>query len=131
MSILYRDVDFHGMTVQQINRDYFYSFQEGYFCSVVMKVDYYSDIVIGIRNHITDSLMIVIRECFSDICCEVSVAEHQENIYVILNLEESKQKTDEMRALCKRVLVKGKKTDGGLCRHRYYRMPWKDSLRCL
>ena len=64
MSILYRDVDFHGMTVQQINRDYFYSFQEGYFCSVVMKVDYYSDIVIGIRNHITDSLMIVIRECF-------------------------------------------------------------------
>lgn len=109
MSILYRDVDFHGMTVQQINRDYFYSFQEGYFCSVVMKVDYYSDIVIGIRNHITDSLMIVIRECFSDICCEVSVAEHQENIYVILNLEESKQKTDEMRALCKRVLVRGKK----------------------
>ena len=109
MSILYRDIDFHDVSVEQVNRDYFYSFQRGCFCSLAVRVDYYSDIVIGIKNHITDHLMIIIRNCFSDVCYDIGVTEHQENIYVILNLEKNKQKIDEIKALCKRLLAGGKK----------------------
>lgn len=110
MSLLYRDIDFSNVSIKQICENYFYSFQEGYFCSLVIKVDYYSDIVIGIKNHITDKIIMIIKEYFSDICYEIGVIEHQENIYVLLNMEADEQNIEKVKKLCKRVTASGKKT---------------------
>lgn len=109
MSILYRDIDFRDMTIQKINRDYHYSFQEGCFCFVTVKVDYYSDTVIGIKTHITDNLIMMIRDGFRDICHEVGVAGHQETIYAIVNLEENKDTMEKLHTLCGHVRASAKK----------------------
>lgn len=107
MSVLYRDVDFDRLSMEQINQDYLCAFQTGYYCALVIKADYYSDIVTGIKNHITDHLIAVIKENFSDICYEIGAAEHQENIYAVINCEE--QQLEKINAVCKRVIISGKK----------------------
>ena len=107
MSVLYGDVDFDRISAEQINRDYLCTFQEGYFCALVIKTDYFSDIVTGIKNHITDNLIAVIKENFSDLCYEIGAAEHQENIYVVINCKE--QQPEKIKAICKRVIMSGKK----------------------
>lgn len=109
MSILYRDIDFRDMTIQKINRDYHYSFQEGCFCFVTVKVDYYSDTVIGIKTHITDNLIMMIRDGFRDICHEVGVAGHQGTIYAIVNLEENKDTMEKLHTLCEHVRASAKR----------------------
>lgn len=112
MSMLYKDIDFNVITVNQINQDYFYSFQKGYYCSLVIKVDYYSEVVIGIKNHITEKIISLVKECFSGSCYEFGITEHQGNIYVILNMEEAQQKVEEIKAYCKRIVIRGKKLIG-------------------
>ena len=109
MNVLYRNIDFTQVSLEQINRDYFFDFCNGYFCALVVKVDYYSDIVIGIKNHITENIIAVIKECFSDICCETGVMEHQENIYVILNMKKDVSKIEEVKSQSERILTTVKK----------------------